>query len=70
MRQARSLKKIKIVSYDWLEDSLLNHSPKREGDYLLNRQVKTKAKSKAKKKAIRKENIRKGGKIAHALHGQ
>ncbi|PYH98586.1 hypothetical protein BO71DRAFT_426032 [Aspergillus ellipticus CBS 707.79] len=37
VRKAKRLKSIKIVSYDWLEDSLLskNRRPKREAEYLL-----------------------------------
>lgn len=36
VREARRIKKIKIVSIDWLEDSLLSKDrrPKREGPYL------------------------------------
>ncbi|KAI2996333.1 hypothetical protein CBS147345_9641 [Aspergillus niger] len=37
VRKAKQLRTIKIVSYDWLEDSLLskNRRPKRETEYLL-----------------------------------
>ncbi|OJJ73608.1 hypothetical protein ASPBRDRAFT_205828 [Aspergillus brasiliensis CBS 101740] len=37
VREAKRLRTIKIVSYDWLEDSLLskNRRPKRETEYLL-----------------------------------
>lgn len=42
MRQAKRLKNIKIVSYDWLEDSLLSKSrrPKKEGPYLRDKILK------------------------------
>lgn len=37
MREAKKLKTVKIVTYDWLEDSLLSKTrrPKREKPYLL-----------------------------------
>lgn len=42
VRQAKRLKNIKIVSYDWLEDSLLSKSrrPKKEGPYLRDKILK------------------------------
>ena len=59
--QARKLKKLKIVSYDWLEDSLMKRSPRKEGEYLMHRKIKAIAKAKAKKKVVRKENLKAGG---------
>lgn len=61
MTQALEFKKTKIVSYDWLEDSLMKRSPKKEGEYLMRRKVKAIAKAKAKKKVVRKENLKAGG---------
>ena len=55
LRAVRKAKrfKIKIVSYDWLEDSLLSKSraPKREGPYLLEIILKNEKKASAKAKA-------------------
>ena len=62
VKQARKIKKLKIVSFDWLEDSLMNHSPKREGGYLMKGRVKAAAKAKAKKTATRRQNMKQGGK--------
>ena len=67
VRQASKVKGIKVVSYDWLEDSLLSKSPKREGPYLMDRQAKSVAKSRAKKKATRKRNLREGGEVGADL---
>lgn len=61
MKQAKTIKKLKIVNFDWLEDSLMNQSPKREGKYLMKGRVKEAAKAKAKKNATRKRNIKQGG---------
>lgn len=57
MRAAKRIKGIKIVSIDWLEESLLSksHRPKREGPYLWSRIIKT-----AKKKEITKKDAKKG----------
>ncbi|KAK1146474.1 hypothetical protein N8T08_002903 [Aspergillus melleus] len=52
VRKAKRFK-IKIVSYDWLEDSLLSKSraPKREGPYLLETILKNEKKASAEAKA-------------------
>ncbi|PWY94837.1 hypothetical protein BO94DRAFT_572371 [Aspergillus sclerotioniger CBS 115572] len=60
VRKAKRSRNIKIVSFDWLEDSLLskNRRPKREKEYLLEiilRNEKKKNKRKADEKAQRKE---------------
>ncbi|MCJ1386901.1 hypothetical protein MMC17_010029 [Xylographa soralifera] len=60
VQQARKLKRCKIVSWDWLEDSLLAKRPLRTGDFLLKGQVKAKAKVKATRKEIRDDNVMKG----------
>ncbi|MCJ1389867.1 hypothetical protein MMC18_002724 [Xylographa bjoerkii] len=60
VQQARKLKKCKIVSWDWLEDSLLAKRPLRVGDFLLKGQVKAKVKAKATRKETRDDNIKKG----------
>lgn len=60
VQQARKLKTIKIVSFDWLEDSLMWMRPKNEREYLMAPRVKMAVETKAKKKAVRKDNIAKG----------
>ncbi|KAI9038782.1 BRCT domain protein [Aspergillus affinis] len=52
VRKAKRFK-VKIVSYDWLEDSLLSKSraPKREGPYLLETILKNEKKANAEAKA-------------------
>ncbi|MCJ1398129.1 hypothetical protein MMC11_001326 [Xylographa trunciseda] len=60
VQQARKIKKCKIVTWDWLEDSLLAKRPLRAGDFLLKSQVKAKVKAKATKKETRDDNILKG----------
>lgn len=60
MKQAKKIKTCKVVSYDWLEDSLMNFTSKRTGPYLLKSAIKERAKAKAKRKQIRVEDIQKG----------
>ncbi|PWY81216.1 BRCT domain protein [Aspergillus eucalypticola CBS 122712] len=57
VREAKRLRTIKIVSFDWLEDSLLskNRRPKRETEYLLANILK----SEKKKRGNEKVKIRK-----------
>ena len=57
VREARRIKGIKIVSIDWLEDSLLSKSrrPKREGPYLWSHVVKDGKRKKAEKRHEGKE---------------
>ena len=62
--QAKHIPSIKIVSYDWLEDSLMNHRPLREDPYyLMKRRVLRDSEKRAKKKGIRKQNIKRGSKF-------
>ena len=61
--QAKRIPSIKIVSYDWLEDSLMNHRPLLEDPYyLMKRRALHDAEKRAKKREIRKQNIKKGSK--------
>jgi len=62
VKQAKKIKSCKIVSYDWLEDSLMNFTSKRPGPYLLRSVIKERVKTKTKRKETREENIAKGGK--------
>ncbi|GKZ36265.1 hypothetical protein AbraIFM66950_007265 [Aspergillus brasiliensis] len=58
VREAKRLRTIKIVSYDWLEDSLLskNRRPKRETEYLLANILKSEKKRRGKERdKIRKK---------------
>lgn len=59
MREAKRRKHIKIVTYDWLEDSLLSKTsrPKREGPYLWERILKEQ-----KKKAVKNSKVQKSSK--------
>ncbi|KAL8745143.1 MAG: hypothetical protein Q9190_002701 [Brigantiaea leucoxantha] len=61
VQQARKIKSIKIVTFDWLEDSLMASSPERATEYLLKRQVKLAAKHKIKQKKAKKEKLSDGG---------
>ncbi|EHA18165.1 hypothetical protein ASPNIDRAFT_125153 [Aspergillus niger ATCC 1015] len=75
VRKAKQLRTIKIVSYDWLEDSLLskNRRPKRETEYLLVNILKSENKKRGKERdKIRKkekEKSRKKGTFASLLLG-
>ena len=62
VEQARALKTIKIVSFDWLEDSLMpkNATSKSEEDYLLGPRIKKESAAKTKKNLVRKANIQEG----------
>lgn len=63
VQQARKINGLKIVTFDWLEDSLMKGCRKKDGPYLLSRQFKIAVKAKVKKKTVRKENIQKGCKL-------
>ena len=63
VKQAFFLKTVHIVSFDWLEDSLMKGRPRDERDYLIAPRVKVEAATKAKKKKARRENIKKGSKF-------
>ena len=69
VKQAYFLKTVHIVSFDWLEDSLMRGRPRNERDYLMGPRVKAEAATKAKKKKARNDNIKKGSKfkIKHIL---
>ena len=61
MKAALKLKKVKIIAYDWLEDSLQAQRHKRESKYDLTVQAKQKAKSKARKaEKIRRKDKKEG----------
>ncbi|KAI9859912.1 MAG: hypothetical protein M1830_006247, partial [Pleopsidium flavum] len=60
VKQALKIKALKIVTFDWFEDSLMQHSPKREGEYLLKRVIKKAQKIKARKKTQAKRVIKEG----------
>lgn len=62
MQAARKIKTLKIVTYDWLEDSLLARSPKGVANYLLKQHVKVEKKRKAKQKEKVKETVKAGSK--------
>ncbi|KAL9633021.1 MAG: hypothetical protein Q9164_004947 [Protoblastenia rupestris] len=62
VKQAIELKTVKIVSFDWLEDSLLSKPPRvrNEREYLMTSIIRTTAETKERKKLVRKQNITKG----------
>ena len=63
VKRAILIKTIYIVSFDWLEDSLMKGRPRNERDYLISPRVKTEAATKARRKLVRKQNIKKGSKF-------
>ena len=60
MQQAKGIKKIEIVSFDWFEDSLMQKRPLREQDFRMDRRVREIAQRKQRKKAKREANIAEG----------
>lgn len=66
MQNAKKLSAVKIVSYDWLEDSLLSNTrrPKPEGPYLLKNLMKPDKKEVQKKKVTPKSS-----KVAKEIKG-
>ena len=66
MQNATKLSTVKIVSYDWLEDSLLSNTrrPKPEGPYLLKNLMKPEKKEVQKKKVTPKSS-----KVAKEIKG-
>ncbi|KAL6715479.1 hypothetical protein ACLMJK_006440 [Lecanora helva] len=63
VQQARRLRSVKIVSFDWLEDSLMSRMRRNEREYLMGPHAKLAALAKAKKKKTRRKNIAKGMEI-------
>ena len=61
VRHAMRKKYLHIVSFDWLEDSLMKQRPLKEHPYLMDRRMETRA----KQKAAKKENIKKGSTSAY-----
>lgn len=53
-----------IVSFDWLEDSLMKMVPQKIAQHLMKPRVKAAAETKARKKTIRKKAIAKGSKTS------
>lgn len=63
VKEALRIKKLKIVTFDWFEDSLMQQSPKREGPYLLKSVAKKTQKEKARKKRKVKRAVKEGCKL-------
>jgi anthranilate synthase/indole-3-glycerol phosphate synthase/phosphoribosylanthranilate isomerase len=59
VREARRIKGIKIVSIDWLEDSLLSkhRRPKREGPYLWSKIIRDGKRKAAERRDKSKESV-------------
>ena len=68
VKVARELQSVKIVSFDWLEDSLMKMTPRNEREYLMSAKTKTHKDAQKKKKALREKNIQKGRKPVQALY--
>ena len=51
---------VNIVSFDWLEDSLIKMHPCNEREYLMSINGKAQKEKKKMKKAVREDNIKKG----------
>ena len=60
VREARTIDGLSIVTFDWLEDSLMKMYARKETGYLLRRQERASAKVKKPQKAVRKQTTRKG----------
>lgn len=56
-------KKIKIVTYDWLEDSLMAQARRREGEYLIKKHVKADRKRKNAAKREERSALKKEGEL-------
>lgn len=56
-------KKIKIVTYDWLEDSLMGQTRKREGEYLIKKHVKADRKRKNDAKSEERSALKMEGEL-------
>ena len=54
---------MKVVTFDWLEDSLHKKSKRREGSYLLEK----KAEAKARKRELRQKNLLLSGELSNPL---
>jgi hypothetical protein len=67
VKQVSVLKDCKIVSWDWLEDSMHSKSPKRVGKYLMKTIVKSRAKAKRTRKEERDAEIKEGRMLFHSL---
>ena len=65
--QARRISSIAIVSYDWLEDSLMLRRPQPEASYLMKPGRAEAVKNRREKKQQRRQNIKKGCKSPNPL---
>ena len=61
VKRAKAAAHVKIVTYDWLEDSLLAKRRKADKNYLLSRITKTTAKKKVITAAARRKQLEEGG---------
>ena len=66
--QALDIDSIKIVTFDWLEDSLLGGAPKRAKPYLVAKHLRERRARKDAQRAKRREGLKAGGATAqHSL---
>jgi hypothetical protein len=69
VKQAKRVRGLKIVSFDWLEDTLLSNSTgvKNEKDYMWDKTILKKRKAEIQKKKTKEEIIKEGGRFIHHL---
>ena len=63
VKQAKAATHVKIVTYDWLEDSLLDKRRKAEKEYLFSRREKKIVKKKLITAAARRKVMEEGGRL-------
>ena len=63
VQAAQKIKSIKIVTFDWLEDCLLDKKQLKAKAYLVSVVVKGRAERKSRKKQARKENLLSGSEL-------
>ena len=66
VKQAQQLS-VKIVTFDWLEDTLLQKKRCSIQKYLLSKCLKAKAKAKKAEATARRDNIKKGSTCKHIV---
>ena len=66
VKKAQRIKTVKIVSWDWLEDSLLSmkSKAKHESEYIMSSRAKAQDVIKIKHRVVRKHNVKKGSKFS------
>ena len=60
VREALRYRPVNIVSFDWLEDSLMEHRPLKEGKYLMSRLERIQEKAKEIQKETKEDHVGQG----------